>query len=228
MILSEILSEIKRGLKEPETLGHWSDVALLRRINIGQKKIVRLTSCMEATWTATTTAAQRSYSKPLLCLRVLRAYYEYAGKRLYPVTTADLDIYASTGKISSPWTDTTGTPTNYYETMRNIWLYPIPDTSGVTFGIEGIIRPDDLVIGTLTGVPFNNEPYMHDYHDMLVSFVLWRCLLEDGNEQYSVHRQDFIDGLNSIKSDMKHKPDTMGTFDLVRNSTGRDIKPLPL
>lgn len=225
-MLSDILSEIKRSLKEPETNGHWPDAALLRRINIGQKKVVRMTSCMEAVWTASTAIGQASYSKPLLCLRVLRAYYEYTGKRLYPTNTADLDIYASEGKIASPWTDTTGTPTNYYETMRNVFLYPIPD-SVTTFGIEGILRPDDLVIGTLTGVPFNDEPYMADYHDLLVSYVLWRCMLEDGNEQYSVHKEDFKDGLISIMRDMKVKPDQLGNFDLVRPSRGTTKGPLP-
>ena len=225
MNLLDILSEIKRSMKEPVANGHWSDPALIRRVNIGQKKIVRITSCMEASWEASTVIGQRSYSKPLLCLRVLRAYYEYAGKRLYPVTTDDLDIYASTGKISTPWTDTIGTPTNYYETMRNVWLYPIPD-SIATFGIEGILRPDDLAADA--DIPFNNEPYMVDYHDLLVSFVLWRCLLEDGNESFIVHQKDFIDGLGSIMRDMKHKPDTMGTMDLVRPVRGSNKGPLPL
>lgn len=228
MTTADILAEIKRSLKEPATGGHWSDTALIRRANIGQRKVVRLTSCMEASWEAATVANQREYSKPLLCLQVLRGYYQYAGKRLWPITTADLDLYASTGKISSPWTDTVGTPTNYYETMRNVWFYPIPDSSGVTFGIEGIIRPDDLDADVPTGIPFNNEPYMIDYHELLVSFVLWRCLLEDGNELYAVHRQDFIDGINSIKSNMKHKPDTLGTFDLARPGTGKNTNPISL
>ena len=224
MTLKDVLDEIKRGLKEPETNGHWSNSALIRRCNIGQRKVVRRTSCMEARWEASTVIDQRSYSKPLLCLSVLRAYYEYAGKRLYPVTTSDLDLYASTGKITSPWTDTKGTPTHYYETFRNVWLYPVPD-SVATFGIEGILRPDELAVDA--DIPFNNEPYMVDYHDLLVSFVLWRCFLEDDNKQYEVHEKDFNEGIGSILMDMKRKPDTLGSFDLIRPQRGVKRGPLP-
>jgi hypothetical protein len=68
---------------------------------------------------------------------------------------------------------------------------------------------------------------MADYHDLLVSYTLWRCLLEDEKEAYKIHRQDFIDGLSSIMQDMKRKPDSMATFDLIKSNNGSTKGPLP-
>ena len=224
MILSEIEAEIFRSLKEPSSGGHWTEAEILRRINIGQRKVVRITGCLEAVFTAPTVVGQAPYAKPTKSLRTRRVYYGDSGKRLYPTTSSDLDIMADTGKIGSPWSDEQDEPTHYFETPRNIYLYPKPDAIE-TFGIECLLRPDDLVNPTDT--PFNAEPFMEDYHDALVSFVLWRCLLEDGNELFKEHKQDFIDSLMSIKTDLKRKEDSLGTFGLIRVRRGVGKNPLP-
>lgn len=225
MRYGDILAEIRRSLKEPSSGGHWTDADILRRANIGQRKVVRLTSCLEAVWTTTTVAGRYSYAKPLKCLRILRVSYKNAGQRLYPTSSADLDIYASTGQIGMPWTDLQGEPTNYWENLRYIFLYPKPNAAE-TLRIEGIVRPDDLV--NPDSVPFNGDPLLEDYHDLIISYVLWRCLLEDGNALYEAHRRDFYEGIASINMDMKRKPDTLGTFDLVRPRRGVRRGPLPL
>lgn len=45
MQLSEILAEIKRSLKEPDTGGHWTDSELTRRVNLIQADICRKLKC---------------------------------------------------------------------------------------------------------------------------------------------------------------------------------------
>ena len=227
MIWSDILAEIKRGLKEPSSGGHWTDAELLRRANIGQRRVVRMTHCLKAIDTSnTSTSGTSEYNKPSTCLRLLRVYYKYSGQRLYPITKDDLDIYATESRVSRPWTDDSDEPTHYMDEPSSIILFPKPNATGDAIGMEIIIRPTALAAAG--DIPFNAVAFMEDYHDLIAAFVLWKCLLEDGDARADAYKEEFFNGLRSIIADLKGKPDSMDTFQLIRTARGRRKGPLPI
>lgn len=221
MNLRDILAEIKRTLKEPPTGGHWSDAELTRRVNIGQKKIVRHSDCLQTTTTILSVAEQGVYNKPANFLKIIRITYNK--NRLIGIPVADLDIWSG-GVASRVWQDDIGTPTNYIEYPTNFLLYPKPAANGDTIQIEHILKPNPLTLPD--DIPFNGVEYLEDYRDLLVSFVLWRCLLEDGNQLYGEHKNDFIQGVMSLRGEMKGRPDVLSSFDIIRTA-GNTRKPLP-
>ena len=217
MTWADILAEIQRGLKEPSINGHWTPAELLRRTNIGQRKIVRFTGCLQTIDTSVTSVAGTApYNKPTNCLRLIRIIY--ANKRIYSIPIEDLDIKAGSGEIGSPWQDNSGTPTNYYETFTQFVLYPKPEATGDIIGREYLIKPTDLV--NTIDVPFNAVDYLEDYHDLLVSYVLYQCLLEDQLEFYVEHKNIFEKGMVSLRNEMRNKPDELLTFSLVKRRKG--------
>lgn len=217
MTWAEILAEIKRTLKEPPTGGHWTDAELLRRANIGQRMIVRLTGCLTGAETILSVSWQGEYDKPANILKIIRVSYN--GKRIYGIPISDLDTTIPN------WQENIGIPTNYYETFTKIGLYPKPNATGEPIVVEGVIKPNDLTTGT--SVPFNAVNYLEDYHDLITSFVLYRCLLEDGNQLYTEHKNNYYQGIMSLKSELLSRPDELRTFSLLRRRHGRSVKPLP-
>lgn len=227
MIWSEIDAEILRGLKEPSTGGHWTPAERLRRANIGQRLVVRRTSCMtEVNTDVVTVIGQTEYSKPTKTLSLIRAYYNTSGNRLWPIDISDLDIASHEGRASKPWTDDQGTPTNFYEKELVIGLYPKPDAAGVTIGQEIIVRPTALADPGDT--PFNGVANMEEYHDLIADYVLWKCLLEDGDDRFKEYKGQFGEGLRSIMVDLKKRPDSLDTFQLIRSAKGKLRGPLPI
>ena len=212
MTWSDILAEILRSLKEPTGTGHWTPAELLRRANIAQRKIVRYTGCLEAiSITTTSIAGIEKYAKPTDYMRITRVLYNYI--RIYGISVSDLDIQSAQGSLSSKWQDTTGTPANYYETLSDIYLYPKPTNTGDIIQIEYIKKPTDMAI--TTDQPFNSIAYLEDYHELIVSYVVWRCLLEDQNELYAEHKNEFLQGMANLKAAMANKPDQLISSDLV-------------
>lgn len=222
MTLRDILAEIKRSLKEPASgVGHWTDSELLRRVNIGQRKIVRYTDCLQAKTNINSISGEPNYNKPANFLKIIRVYY---GKnRLFGVPVADLDIWSAEMR-GQVWQDIVGNPTHYIEYPDKITLYPKPISSGDSISIEYVVKPNDLVYVDET--PFNGVSYLEDYHDLIVSFVLWRCLLEDGNQLYAEHKNDFLQGVAHLRAEMKGRPDIISSFDLIRPSR-INRKPIP-
>jgi len=230
MTWGDLFKEIKRTLKEPNTdvvdSGHCSDAEYLRRANICQRKIVGFTGCLKQTDIATVSVVgQAEYSKPTNCLRWIRLTYD--DKRLYPISRDDLDISASTGIISSPWVDSQGTPTNYYKTFSTYGLYYKPDTAGLIITEEYALKPTDLV--NSDSVPFNGTTILEDYQELIISYVVWRCLLEDGKELFKEHKNDFIQGMLNLKRVVNVKFDEdLGTFTLLKQRQATTKFPLPL
>ena len=228
MIWTNILAEIKRGLKEPTVNGHWSDADFLRRANSGMRRVVRLTGCMRTTDTSDSTViGTNKYAKPNKCLRLMRVYYKDVGNKLYPTTVTGLDLKVSLGDISDPWSDESDEPTHYCqnEEIGFFFLYPNPDAVE-TLGKEYLLRPDALVNGGDT--PFNSLDYMEEYHELLVEFVLWKCMVEDQNDIFKEHKEEFFRGIVSIKSDLKKPGEALDTFTTLRSRRGRARGPLPL
>jgi len=229
MISEEIMKEIFRGLKEPYgDSGHWSKEEILRRMNIGQLETVRLTDCIPTSYTAPTEVGVQEYSRPNTCMRLDRIWYKTKGQRLYPLDTTDLDLWAIEGRISKPWTDNSGEPANYYVRGSFIGLYPKPDIVE-TFGVEGIRRPDILELASISAqIPFNGKMLMYDFHNILVSYVLWKCLLEDKDEYYKEHKDEFFRIIATIKMQLiANAPDKMETFDLIRTAKNGALTPIP-
>lgn len=230
MTWGDLFKEIKRTLKEPKTdvvdSGHWTDAEYLRRANIGQRKIVGFTGCLKQTDITTVSVAnQAEYSKPTNCLRWIRLTYD--NKRLYPISRDDLDIMASAGQINSPWVDSAGTPTNYYKTFTTYGLYYKPDTADKIITEEYALKPTDLV--NASSVPFNGTTILEDYQELIISYVIWRCLLEDEKDLFKEHKNDFIQGILNLKRVMNVKFDEdLGTFTLLKQRVSNAKFPLPL
>ena len=225
MIWADILSEIRRSLKEPTTGGHWTDAEFLRRANIVQRKIVRYTGCLKTINTSLVSIpGTASYTKPTNILRITGMYF--GTNRIWGIPKEELNMQALQMGITD-WTATDGTPTNYWEDFTSIGLYPKPNSTGTVIAIEGVIKPNDLI--NTADIPYNAQSYLEDYHDLLVSGVVYQCMLEDQNELFTEHKNNYVQGMESLRREMLNKPDTLGTFDLIRmRTTGADNKkPLP-
>ena len=236
MTVEEILQEIFRGLKEKYTNaddGHWTKAEILRRVNLGQLKVVRETDCLPTSYTALTSQDgsgnwNQEYTRPNTLMRIDRIWWKQKGRRLFPVNTVDLDIWAEEGRIGKPWTDNTGDLTNYYLRGRFIGLYPKPNAVE-TWGIEGMRRPDTLLIANISSqIPFQGRMQMYDFHDILVEYVLWKCLLEDQKEIFGEHKNEFWSTIVSIKKRLiTNIPDQMETFDLIKTPQRKGRGALP-
>lgn len=230
MLWGDLFSEIKRTLKEPSTAvvdsGHWTDADYLRRANIGQRKIVGFTGCLRQIDNSTVSvASQAEYAKPTNCLRWIRITYD--GERLFPISRDDLDILAAAGQINSPWVDSEGTPTNYYKTFSTYGLYYKPDSASKVITEEYALKPTDLA--DANSVPFNGTTILEEYHDLIASYVIWQCFLEDGNELWKEHEKAYNAGIIDlrVKTGVKFDVD-LGTFTLLRRKVGISTFPLPL
>lgn len=206
---SEILAEIKRSLKEPETGGHWTDSELLRRANLIQADICRKTELLLKTNTVSFNAIAENYSIPADCLKVVAVVYE--NKRLMGTTAQQLDDMCIFN--SKVWREETGEPKAYYQEFNVINLVPKPQAaSDITLHYIGVA---DNMVGS-TDKPFNNTEQLQSASQAIIDGVIYRCMLEDGNVALSDRYNSlYLQDLKDIK-DLKFKIDAVTEFTIAR------------
>lgn len=209
MQLSEILAEIKRSLKEPDTGGHWTDSELTRRVNLIQADICRKTEVLLKMATVNFNAVAENYPIPADCLKVVAVVYE--NKRIIGTTAQQLDDKCLFN--SRIWREATGEPETYYQEFNVINLVPKPtNASDITLHYIGVA--DDMV--NSTDKPFNNTEQLQSASQAIIDGVIYRCMLEDGNIQLSDRYNNlYIQGLKDIK-DLKFKIDEVTEFTIAR------------
>jgi hypothetical protein len=219
-----ILQEILRSLKEPSTdIGHWSFVDLLRRANIVMRTICEQTECLRLTDTSNSSiSGTATYNKPTGCARITRV--AYGNTRLYGILSSELDINAL--QDNTAWQTLTGDCSRYIDNQSTITIVPKPNSTGTTITIEYIAQPTELTVAT--SIPFNALTSLYSFHELIISGVVYKCLLEDKNQFYIPYLTEYKEGMKRLRDFVKNMPDTMMNTVQVGSSSGRNIFPLPL
>ena len=221
----EILSEIKRSLKEPEDNGHWSDDEYLRRANMIQRTVCRDAECIINVDTSTLSVVdQATYDKPSNSLRIKSVMY--GNTKLYEIEKTELDLGVLNGNLTSPWQEIVGTPNTFYQERTEFVVFPVPDTADDVISIISIDQAADLVESS--DIPFDDDFDLEDAHELLVTGVLWKCLLESKDKFYSEYKKEFENGVLKLRRNMKQKINVMDSFDLLGKRSSRDTSPLPI
>lgn len=192
---SQILAEIKRSLKEPDTDGHWADSELLRRANLIQKEICRQTKCMVKT--AQLAVNNDVFNLPADCLKILDVSYN--NTRLYGTTIDQLDADFELCRHNFSWRQQTGQAEKYYKDFNVIRLYP-QDSNATNITVRYIGDADDLQDST--DEPFNGASFLQNSCQAIIDGVCFRCLLEDGDQRYVAYKQLYDIGIEQIKQQL--------------------------
>ena len=209
MQLSEILAEIKRSLKEPDTDGHWTDNELIRRVNLVQADICRKTEFLHKKADISFNTVGKNYPIPADCLKVVSVVYE--NKRVVGTTAQQLDDKCLFK--SKKWREETGEPEIYYQEFNVINLVPKPiNAQNITLYYIGVA--DNMVNDT--DKPFNNIEQLQSVSQAIIDGVIYRCMLEDGNIAISDRYKNlYIQELKDIK-DLMFRIDEVTEFTIAR------------
>lgn len=103
------------------------------------------------------------------------AYYGTAYKHLTSTSKGWLDAN------NSQWrTVTDGKPLYYYRYGKNLCLYPAPDSSVTRITCDIIILSDPFI--NMTQKPYNEIPYLANFHYALVLYLAWRGKAKVGKD----------------------------------------------
>ena len=203
---SEILAEIKRTLKEPQSDGHWSDSELLTRANLIQTEIVRATKCIIKTQTISVNNNSFAISSDLMKIIDVTCN----DKRLYGTTIDQLDADFETS--ACVWRELEGEPKRYYQDFNVIKLFP-KDSSVTSIKVRYFGLADKMV--NTTDKPFNGEDFLQDQCQTIIDGVVFRCLLEDDDNRYQTYLALYKEGIKNIK-DKLIVDDKLEFFNLER------------
>jgi len=124
MEAAEIIDEVKRLLKEPETGGHWDDETYIRRMNLVQTDFAVRTRAFESSAPLTPLEDMTGAIKPKDCIAVKSI--RWGDKLLTATNEGEVDAYAYENVIPAGWRTVSGTPVIYIQNMANILLYKQP------------------------------------------------------------------------------------------------------
>lgn len=174
MTRTQLETEISRLLNDTGNT-RWSTTVIDDRIELAQKDIVIRTSCLKEVSTFSPVALQQEYALPTDFLSADRMTVD--GKDLKYIDKSELDFY-NTGD----WTESKGTPTNFYLDISTdnlkFGLYPKPDTAGTNTGKLLYVKVPDVLSGA-SSVPFDTNALLIPYHIGIIYYVVMMCRLDD-------------------------------------------------
>lgn len=151
-----------------------------------QMELAREALCIKGTYTTTSVADQRIYAFPSSTISIRRV--EYDGERIFPNDFSDDD--ALTG--NAPDEAITGRAENYQQWGYQLYLRPVPDTTGLTIKIYSYDMPSQpSAVGTL------DVPVI--YHLDLADYALYCMFGKDKNHQMASYHLNIW---NSKKTDV--------------------------
>ncbi len=168
MMLADLIDDFRDEAQDLGTPPFWSSARLAKLASEGQSEACRrgdlLIDSTSAMCSVDVTADYPVVTLDPMILEVKRASLSSSGYQLSPVTTAQMDSYAS------PWEQESGNPTNYvtdYQTGA-IRLYPNPEAND-TLNLTVRRLPIDLVND-------DDEPEIRlEAHPALVQWMLYRA-----------------------------------------------------
>lgn len=178
MNLAELIMNVRSILREPIP-ARWSDSDIIRYINNAIKDLAKL-SFKENTITLSVLSGTPNINMPADVLNLVRVYWEdenvkrelYSAINGYPLDNTEL-----------------GTPSCYYVINDKIEIRPIPLLNG-SLVIQYIPKPALLVNNT-------DEPSIKNADEAIISYAVWRALLEDSNPMAQLWEADYVK--NAIK-----------------------------
>lgn len=171
--LAQLREIIRSILREPAP-ARWQNSDLDRYINGCVLEIARTMERRKSA--AIDVAANTPYVQPPTdCLVPDELFWLKTGetekRELYPATSTMPPDVAS------------GTPTYYYLLEDRIYLYPVPDSSGVLY-LTYFWRPASLVND-------NDTLAVEDTDQLIINYAVWRAYLEDGDPMAQLWEAEF-------------------------------------
>ena len=171
MTLAQLLEEFR--IRIPLcTSTRVSDTILTRWLNEAQGIVCRKTGCLKTKSNCSTVANQSEYDTPTDILMIDPdggvQYYDTSATeyhKLQAVTMDWLDQHVDDWRNADA-----GTPTSYYRRGVVLGVYPKPNTSGDKIYIHYWEDADDMSADG--DIPFNDEPMLSPYHDILLLYAL--------------------------------------------------------
>jgi hypothetical protein len=212
MSLADLRDEIRLKINDTQTdtlLRHWSDTQLNSRINIIQEQIANLTKCHKDRARITPVVSQVEYNLLDIstnCIKTYRVSYRQSTalpyKTLTYVTEYGLDV-------DLPSWDTTpaGIPSRYYE--RGMFIGLIPASSSTVpngISIEFYSKPNGLISDT--DVPFNNDPTLFPFHEIIVWGVARMCKEDESKlTEAQAYENKYYGMIKTMADDIVNRPD---------------------
>lgn len=188
MLVSEIAIRVKRQFGD-EAGAQITDADIIRWCNDAQQEIAIANDLLQVSATTTTTAGTQKYTIPsnLLILRSAK----WQGVKLQGVSMEEADALTLSTSASSP----TGVPTTFWQFARQIYLWPIPSSSGTTDLTLYYTR----IPNTLTATTDTPELPLQ-YHPRLVEYCIAQAAeLDDNLQQYALKMQQFKANVGDLK-----------------------------
>lgn len=188
MLVSEIATRVKRQFGD-EAGAQITDADIIRWCNDAQQEIAVNNDLLQVSATTATTAGTQKYTIPtnLLILRSAK----WQGVKLQGLSMEEADALT----LSTSSTNPPGVPTTFWQFARQIYLWPIPATSGTTDLTLYYTRvPNTItVVGDTPELPLQ-------YHPRLVEYCVAQAAeLDDNLQHYAMKMQQFKAGVDNLK-----------------------------
>lgn len=141
---NELIDDLKENATDPS---FWSLTEIKRAINNTYWFIADETLCFRSIFIIEVESGRRFYKLPEYYIVGSLDRIEYNEKRIYPITSDELDSYSRT------WRSSSGTPTHYLPPgdlckSDEIGLYPEPDTTGTVYNTASKSERYGVIVGT--------------------------------------------------------------------------------
>jgi len=217
MTWQEMLIEIKRSLKEPENVdGHWKASELLRRANLAQSDICKKTFCIKKEEVLAFDEDAKKYIRPKNCYKVKQVLFD--GRRLKGTSEEEADMLAFQGKFPTHWREGEHFPLFYILDYRHIRLCPNNIDTSEKVEIEYYSIADNMV--DTSDNPFDSIDYLQEWSQLIIDYVLWKCLLEDKDDRYVEFKSEYVSGLRDMQK-MFSQEDSFESFGMQRQANNR-------
>lgn len=202
LALSDIENQIRRNVRDVSSVSQrYSDTIIDAIINEAQRAVINETWAENSFSTTTLVSGSTYYTLPSTCIKVWRVTVD--GASLPELDLKQLD--ADNGNTN--WSST-GTATSYfYDPSSNtvIGLQPFPNSSGSLLNIFCYKLPTDL--SSDSDIPFDSDPRLYVYHDLLVYYASFRLLIiEDKVQEAQAYGALYTAGIQMMNLNVGNKP----------------------
>jgi len=203
MLASEIISDVRNELLEP-VAGFWTDAELLNWINRAEKDFANRVRGFEGVATLSTVQGQVNYPLPANWLSAVAMFIKKVNDDLtvswLPLTPTDLqEMSLYRPSFLNSTTNDQGTPARYFIWQNELYLDPIPDTTG-DGNVKMFFKSKPVPLAT-TASSLNVDDTLADG---VTAYVLKRAWKKEKEfelsaEQGQIYEQYVRLGLRSIK-----------------------------
>lgn len=160
--------------------GAWNQEQIRGYLNTAQMEFAKRTLCLETDATENSVSGTQQYTLPANFYKLKHpgGCFWHTGQNRRELDYLDVARGTRLGNTA------TGTPTHFWLWRNEVWLYPIPGTTANNM-IQIYYHKKPATM-TLDG---DSPDIDSAYHEDLVWYAAWRCLLVDNGKQALAYKQ---------------------------------------